>query len=163
MLARLRDLAHAFLGFLKAPPQGKALIAEALGRVVWAMVAIRRHGFRGAAERLGAGIPAADASPALLSEPQAVEAFRVGRAVRRAARLLRGPETCFPQTLAAIEMLRRRAIPSMAVIGVQRDADGELASHAWVRAGRLMVVGGDVAGRFQPMVAYVADPARPTA
>jgi len=60
-----------------------------------------------------------------------------------------GPLTfvCFPQSLAAYFMLRRRHIASTLFYGVTRDAD-QLKAHTWVKVGDRTVVGGDVESQF---------------
>ena len=54
---------------------------------------------------------------------------------------------CFPQCLAAAQMLRRRGISSRLHYGVARDGD-KLVTHTWLEAGGEMVIGGEVAREY---------------
>src|SRR5579859_2759235 len=54
---------------------------------------------------------------------------------------------CFPRSLAAYFMLRRRHIVSKLFYGVAREAD-QLTAHTWVKVGDYTVVGGEVEAQF---------------
>jgi hypothetical protein len=54
---------------------------------------------------------------------------------------------CFPRSLAAYFMLRRRHIVSRLFYGVAREAD-QLTAHTWVKVGDCTVVGGEVESQF---------------
>jgi hypothetical protein len=54
---------------------------------------------------------------------------------------------CFPRSLAAYFMLRRRHIVSKLFYGVAREAD-QLTAHTWVKVGDCTVVGGEVESQF---------------
>ena len=54
---------------------------------------------------------------------------------------------CFPRSLAAYFMLRRRHIASKLFYGVAREAD-QLTAHTWVKVGDCTVVGGEVESQF---------------
>ena len=71
----------------------------------------------------------------------------VRRAVLVVARYWPMSFVCFPQCLAAGEMLRRRGISSRLHYGVARDGD-ELVTHTWLEAGGELVIGGEVAGEY---------------
>ena len=60
---------------------------------------------------------------------------------------------CFPQCLAASEMLRRRGIASRLHYGVARDGD-KLVTHTWLEAGGEMVIGGEVAAEYSTLAVY---------
>lgn len=60
---------------------------------------------------------------------------------------------CFPQCLAAGEMLRRRGIASRLHYGVARDGD-KLVTHTWLEAGGEIVIGGEVAGQYSTLAVY---------
>jgi hypothetical protein len=55
---------------------------------------------------------------------------------------------CFPQALAMHAMLRRRGIASEILYGAARLGDGKLATHAWLRMGERVWVGGEVSPDF---------------
>jgi hypothetical protein len=54
---------------------------------------------------------------------------------------------CFPRSLAAYFMLRRRHIVSKLFYGVAREAD-QLTAHTWVKVGDRTVVGGEAESHF---------------
>jgi hypothetical protein len=54
---------------------------------------------------------------------------------------------CFPRSLTAYFMLRRRNIVSKLFYGVAREAD-QLTAHTWVKVGDRTVVGGDAESQF---------------
>jgi Uncharacterised nucleotidyltransferase/Transglutaminase-like superfamily len=54
---------------------------------------------------------------------------------------------CFPRSLAAYFMLRRRHIVSKLFYGVAREAN-QLTAHTWVKVGDCTVVGGEVESQF---------------
>jgi hypothetical protein len=54
---------------------------------------------------------------------------------------------CFPRSLAAYFMLRRRHIVSKLFYGVAREAD-QLTAHTWVKVGDWTVVGGEAESQF---------------
>ena len=60
---------------------------------------------------------------------------------------------CFPQCLAASEMLRRRGIASRLHYGVARDGD-KLVTHTWLEAGGETVIGGEVAGEYSRLESW---------
>jgi hypothetical protein len=60
---------------------------------------------------------------------------------------------CFPQCLAASEMLRRRGIASRLHYGVARDGD-KLVTHTWLEAGGEIVIGGEVAAEYSTLAVY---------
>jgi hypothetical protein len=60
---------------------------------------------------------------------------------------------CFPQSLAAYFMLRRRRIASRLFYGVMRDED-QLKAHTWVKVGDRTIAGGDVESRFTVLTTF---------
>ena len=63
---------------------------------------------------------------------------------------------CFPQTLAAHAMLRRRGIGSRLHYGVRRSADGRLRAHTWLEAGGETMLGGESSPLFSRIQAWPA-------
>jgi hypothetical protein len=58
---------------------------------------------------------------------------------------------CFPQALAAHDMLRRRGIASILHYGVRRSADRHLRAHTWLEVDHRMLLGGEGALLFAPI------------
>ncbi len=75
-------------------------------------------------------------------------ARRVRWAVSAVARHSTVEFVCFPQALAAYVMLRWHGVASTIVYGVARSNDDGLMAHTWLRAGDVMVVGGEAAADF---------------
>jgi hypothetical protein len=82
------------------------------------------------------------------TEQELAAAMRVRWAIEAVARNSPAKFVCFPQTLAAYAMLRRRRVASTMVYGVARSPEGELIAHTWLMVGDRAVVGGEGAGAF---------------
>ncbi|NCJ08052.1 lasso peptide biosynthesis B2 protein [Synechococcales cyanobacterium C] len=77
-----------------------------------------------------------------LSPEEAIVAREVSQAIWRAARNTPWKSNCLAQAIAAKRMLQRRGVSSTLYLGVNKDAAGELAAHAWVRCGEFWLTGG---------------------
>ena len=78
---------------------------------------------------------------------------RVRWAVLTAARYSPIEFVCFPQCLAAAELLRRDGIASRLHYGVKREGD-KLLTHTWLEAAGEIVIGGEVADQFSTLDVY---------
>jgi hypothetical protein len=81
----------------------------------------------------------------LPASPRANDPFylqQVVSAITKASRHLLGPNTCLPQALAAIILLRRHGFPVHLIIGVRKDEFGIFKAHAWVENEGIVVIGG---------------------
>jgi len=116
-------------------PAQLVLIAEGLAALAVAAVAVALFPFRRVTARIRypAG-PIADRSD------QVRRIAQVRWAVTACARRVPWRAKCLEQGLAAIWLLRRRAVPATLHYGLAREGSG-LAAHAWVRAGALDVIG----------------------
>ena len=84
------------------------------------------------------------------SIPPAMASETIGRvqwSIDAAARHAPLTFVCFPRSLAAYFMLRRRHIVSKLFYGVAREAD-QLTAHTWVKVGDCTVVGGEAESQF---------------
>jgi hypothetical protein len=122
----------------------EAFVLLAVFRVGLAVVPV--HKLIGAITRGRVGKDAGDTGEA--TERELATALRVRWAVEAVARHSPMAFVCFPQTLAAYAMLRRRGVASTMVYGVARAANGELIAHTWLLVGDRAVVGGEGAGAF---------------
>ena len=59
---------------------------------------------------------------------------------------------CFAQAIAAQRMLRKRGITSTMHFGVDKDSEGGLVAHAWLKCGVLVVTGNQGMKRFKEVV-----------
>jgi hypothetical protein len=78
---------------------------------------------------------------------------KVRWAVLTAARYSPVQFVCFPQCLAAAELLRSQGIASRLHYGVAR-GEGRLMTHTWLEAADRIVIGGEVAGDFSTLDVY---------
>ena len=136
-LARLRALSGADRWLLL-----RAAWWLAVARLMLAVVPFRRL-----AERLSAAAPAGD-SPHLGTAADPDFPRRVGQAVRIAAAHVPWRSDCFPQTLAARRLLRRRGYATTIHLGVERVGAAGLAGHAWLTCGETVVTGGGELERY---------------
>lgn len=84
---------------------------------------------------------AAGAAPPL-TPAQTASARRIGHVVAAAALHAPWRSDCYPQALTARTFLALRRIPHVVCFGVRRENDA-LVAHAWIRAGDLVVTGGN--------------------
>lgn len=76
---------------------------------------------------------------------------RIGFAVAAASANVPWRSDCFPQALAARSLLARYGYPAAIHLGVERTGETELAGHAWVTCGDVIVVGGEELDRYTEM------------
>jgi hypothetical protein len=120
------------------------MAAEALALLVFfraCLAVVPVHKIVGAMTRVSVGAGEATAG-------ELAVAMRVRWAVEAVARRSPVRFVCFPQTLAAYAMLRRRGVASTMVYGVKRSPESELVAHTWLMLGERAVVGGEGAGEF---------------
>lgn len=127
---------------LHTPPADLLLLAEAFLLLTAAWLALKRVPLSRLARWLRSPAPSFRMSAAEQT------AIRVRWAILAVARRLPGTFVCFPQSLAAYAMLRRRGIPSVLCYGVNRSPANELRAHTWLKVGELTVVGGEAAPEF---------------
>lgn len=84
-----------------------------------------------------------------------VEAVRVARAIRRAARHVPFRAACLQQAFAAVLMLRHRGVPATVRLGLAREASlATLRAHAWSCCGETPVTGVELAQDFVPIASF---------
>lgn len=83
-----------------------------------------------------------------VSEFEVLYIGRVSRAVTRMAAYVPWRSDCLVQAIAARRWLARAGIGATIGIGVRRD--DQFAAHAWLRAGPIIVTGGDISD-FVPL------------
>lgn len=118
------------------------MLAEALVLCTGASIILRVSRFSRVAARLGRHM----AESPQEQPPNRARVQRVKWAIGVAARLLPWKPVCLPQAVTAQWMLHRRGIQSTLYLGT--DPNNQYAAHAWVRAGRIVVTGGDDPRRY---------------
>ena len=76
---------------------------------------------------------------------------RVGYAVRAAAGAVPWRADCFPQTIAARMLLKRKGYSSTIHLGVEKAGGGNIAGHAWITCEGRVVTGGEELDRYTEM------------
>lgn len=75
----------------------------------------------------------------------------VARNVNRVAGNTPWESKCLVRALTARKLLMKKNIPCTLYLGVGKDEDGKMIAHAWLRAGKIFVTGGN--GENYAMVA----------
>jgi hypothetical protein len=116
----------------------KRLLTRAVAWLAVARVMMLAMSFKRLAARLSitADTTGQDADPEILS--------KVSWAVTAAANNVPWRSDCFPQTIAASRMLRKYGHGSTIHFGVERVGEDELAGHAWLTCGDVLVTGSGV-------------------
>jgi len=127
----------------------KWLFLEATWSLFRARNALKRHPFSRLRESL-----AAERDEAPLPPESADTARRIGHAVSVMARHVPWSAECLARAFAARTMLRRRGLPSTVYVGVAKDPDETLASHAWLRCGDDVVTGAKGRHRFRVITTF---------
>jgi Transglutaminase-like superfamily len=83
-------------------------------------------------------------------------AYAVRRAILRVVGRLPWQSNCLVRAIAARMMLRRRHIPSILEVGVRTGTETEFAAHAWLKCGKINVIGVEDAAGFSPMAGFQA-------
>lgn len=90
--------------------------------------------------------------------PRAPDATDIARAcdeagffINRVALRVPWRSDCLVQALAGQQWLAREGIASEIVVGTAKQADGSFLSHAWLRYGTRIVLGGDIS-IYQPLL-----------
>lgn len=116
---------------------------------------VRSLSFASLAPRLGV----ADLETAAASPSGREPALRsVAWATAAAARRVPWRAQCLEQAIAAQRMLRRRGLASTLYFGIARDAERELAPHAWLRSGSVCVTGGPHVEHYAVVARYGDEP-----
>ncbi len=87
------------------------------------------------------------------NDPDAEFLRRVSYAVGAAANHVPWRSDCFPQTLAARMLLKRRGYNSTMHIGVERVGDDVLIGHAWLTCDDIVITGGTELHRYTELLA----------
>ena len=140
LMARLARLAPADL----------ALLAEAGMMLTFFRVALRFFSVQRLTSWMGKGEPA---HPVARDEGALRTIRRVEWAVGATVRHSPLTFVCFPQSLAAYFMLRRRHIHSKMFYGVTRE-EQQLKAHTWIKVGDRTVVGGEAESLFTVLAIF---------
>lgn len=106
--------------------------------------------FRRTAALIGETRSPVEPPPDMAARHKLHRAAGVCRRIARIAPNMPFRTTCLAQAVAGWLLLKRRGINTTIRFGVAMQ-DGKLAAHAWLMLGRETLLGGGVAGDFQPL------------
>jgi hypothetical protein len=126
--------------FIKLPVKEKAMLGEALYRLLQARLMLWVLPFNKVAPRLGKHM----LETPVEVQPEYTETVQqVRQSIRRLSRRTPWESACLVQAIAAKKMLNRRGIPSTLYLGVTKDKEQEkgMKAHAWLRSGNIFLTG----------------------
>jgi len=148
---RVRRALGKLRKFIAAEPDQKRLLAEACLFLAWGRL-LKALPFARIAPMLGAYMEETTAQP----DQQKEEIIRkISHAVHVMSRYTFWESECLVKAVAAMCMLHRRQIDSTIYLGVARAKRGQLAAHAWLRCGSMIITGGEVMNQYT-VVGYFA-------
>jgi hypothetical protein len=132
--------------FLAMRGADRLLVCEAIVMLTLARVIVLTVPFRYVALCLSCRPKTDSADEVLL--------LRVRKAVTTGARNVPWNAACLPQAMAAKVMLARRGCGSSLHLGADLDGIGKLTAHAWLVAGKIVVVGAAGIPDVAPLVRF---------
>ncbi len=133
----------------QTPPRKLALLVQTFALLLWAKTALA---FMPVSKVIARRARPLTRIPVLKRVAQLQEARW---AVLVVARYSPVSFVCFPQCLAASELLRRKGIESRLHYGVRRASQtARLETHTWLEADGEIVIGGEVAAEFSTLDVY---------
>lgn len=158
-MARLRSIRRRLVRFGQIGNRHRLLLAEAVGWLLLARLALVLVPFPRLARRLGTFVSPQEARAAQARQPRSPELVArtemVGWAITRAARYVPFKAVCLPQAMAARIMLKRRGVESVMHFGAAKGHDKPLEAHAWLDAVGVEVTGYPVAKGFAEIACFV--------
>ncbi|MBS0247532.1 MAG: lasso peptide biosynthesis B2 protein [Proteobacteria bacterium] len=139
-MALSRSIRHPLRRFAQVDGRRRALVVEAVLRLVVARLGLMFVSFPRLARRLGTLSPPQSSRTTAASRDAAI-VCEIRWAVTRAACYLPFYAACLPQALAARHMLQRRGIANVLHFGVTGRAANGIEAHAWLDAGGFEVTG----------------------
>lgn len=137
----------------------RVLLAEAVGWLLAARLALIFVPFPKLARRFGTFVPPSDPRALRVRQQAAQEQARLAAeiswAVTRAARHVPFKAVCLPQAMAARAMLKRRGVASVLHFGAALGEAQAIDAHAWLDAAGVEVTGYPVAKNFSEIACFV--------
>jgi hypothetical protein len=144
-MARKRSWKSKAARLIQVDWRERALLAEAVARLIAARARLALTPFRRIAKTLGTFVPPADPRVAEARAPGPEDRARIARdvgwAVTRAASHVPFEAVCLPQAMAAHAMLRKRGVGSVMHLGARRSEEKPIDAHAWLDAAGVEVTG----------------------
>jgi len=137
--------------FFALQPEKRRLLVEAYIFLAWGRL-LKELPFAKMAPMLGAYMEETPDQPCRQDE----EVIRqISHAVHLMSRYTFWESECLVKAVAAMCMLHRRQIDSTIYLGIARARRGNLAAHAWLRCGSMIITGGEVMNQYT-VVGYFA-------
>jgi hypothetical protein len=111
---------------------------EACLVMVFSIIAIKIVPFRFLSRCLGTHMAS---SPAVNKATNEQSIYLVQKSIDRVSNNFPYKVICMPEAMTAKLMLARRGIDSTLYMGVKKNESGDLAAHAWLRAGEIFLTG----------------------
>lgn len=146
------------LTLLRQSRARRRLVLEACRELIRAWWLVRFREFRSYAGALGQPHPAGFTTDFTPDDARLLRDIRW--AIDAINRTVGGRFTCLMQAMAGKAMLNRRGVENTLVLGAKlkrEEADpggAPMAAHAWLRVGRLVLLGGEAAVGYVPVTSY---------
>lgn len=146
------------LTLLRQSSTRRRLVLEACRELIRAWWLVRFREFRSYAGELGQPHPAGFTTDFTPEDAKLLRDIRW--AIDAINRTVGGRFTCLMQAMAGKAMLNRRGVENTLVLGakLKREEAGDggapMAAHAWLRVGRLVLLGGEAAVGYVPVTSY---------
>jgi hypothetical protein len=146
------------LTLLRQSRTRRQLVLEACRELLRAWWLVRFREFRSYAGELGEAHPAGFTTEFTHDDLALLRDIRW--AIDAINRTVGGRFTCLMQAMAGKVMLNRRGVQNTLVLGakLKRDeaeaGDAPMAAHAWLKVGRLILLGGEASVGYVPVTSY---------
>lgn len=146
------------LTFLRQPRKRRRLVVEAVKELLRAWWLVRFREFRSYAHILGDPHPGAFATHEMLADPTLLKDVRWS--IAAVNRTVGGRFTCLMQGMAGKSMLNKRGVANTLILGAkltrgdQAPEGEEMAAHAWLRTGPVVLLGEEASSGFVPVTSY---------
>jgi len=146
------------LTLMKQTRARRRLVLEASKELLRAWWLVRFREFRTYAGALGEAHPASFTSE--FSHDDVALLRDIRWAIAAINRTVGGRFTCLMQAMAGKAMLNRRGVENTLILGakLKRDeaegGDAPMAAHAWLRVGRVVLLGGEASVGYVPVTSY---------
>lgn len=149
LLRRARRAVAKLQVYRAMQPKQRRLLKEAYLFLAWGRL-LKGLPFAKIAPRLGAHMEETSDEPL---DHKELQVQMISLAIRKMSKYTFWESQCLVQAIAAMYMLHRRKIDCTLYLGMAKEKQGDLAAHAWLRSGNMIVTGEEVMDQFT-VVAY---------
>lgn len=149
LLRRSKRIVAKLSAYRKLPSEERKLHKEAYLLLAWGRL-LKMLPFARIAPQLGTYMEETPEQPLHHVESQVRQ---ISSAIKKMSKYTFWESQCLVQAIAAMYMLHRRKLDCTLYLGMAKEKHGDLAAHAWLRSGNLVVTGDEVMDQFT-VVAY---------